>query len=123
MTFGLGGVMSLARISFLLFVATLTTLMPSSVAFAQDKGRLGVEIEDLTKEEADKLGVPQGSGARVKKVIEGGPAATAGLLPDDIILSLDGLDVAGAKDLIASVQARSPGEQLLLRVSRGGSER
>src|SRR5215468_2840583 len=81
------------------------------------KGQLGVEVKDLTKEEADKLGLPPGRGVRVVRVVEGG------LAPDDVLLSLDGSDVTGVKEFVAAIQARSPGAQVLLRASRGGAER
>jgi S1-C subfamily serine protease len=100
----------------------LTAIVLSGFAFAQDKGRLGVEVKDLTKEEAEKLGLPEGHGVRVVRSVESGPAAVAGLMADDIILSIDGADVTDMKDLIAIIQARSPGEQVLLRVSRNGTE-
>jgi WD40 repeat protein len=60
---------------------------------------------------------------RVVRVGEGGPAATAGVAADDVLLSLDGSDITNAKDFIAAIQARSPGAQVLLRASRGGTER
>jgi S1-C subfamily serine protease len=82
-----------------------------------------VEINDLTKEDADKLGLPLGRGVRVVRVVDGGPAEVAGLLPDDILLSLDGSDIADAKETIAAIQTREPGSQVLLRISRAGTER
>ena len=90
---------------------------------AQGKGQLGVEINDLTKEEADKLGLPLGRGVRVVRVVDGGPAEVAGLLLNDILLSLDGSDITGAKETVAAIQSRKPGTQVLLRISRGGTER
>ena len=90
---------------------------------AQGKVQLGVEINGLTKEEADKLGLPLGRGVRVVRVVDGSPAEVAGLLPDDILLSLDGSDVTGVKETIEAIQTQEPGTQLLLRISRGGSER
>jgi WD40 repeat protein/uncharacterized caspase-like protein len=90
---------------------------------SQQKGQLGVEVKDLTKEEADKLGLPPGHGVRVVRVVEGGPAATAGVAPGDFLLSLDGSDVTGVKAFVAAIQTRPPGAQVLLGASRAGSER
>jgi WD40 repeat protein/tetratricopeptide (TPR) repeat protein len=90
---------------------------------AQGKVQLGVEINDLTKEEADKIGLPPGRGVRVVRVVGGSPAEVAGLLANDILLALDGSDVAGVKETIAAIQTREPGTQVLLRVSRSGAER
>jgi S1-C subfamily serine protease len=52
-----------------LLVAMLTSLTASNAASAQDRGRLGVEIKDLTKEEAEKLGLEQGHGVRVVRSV------------------------------------------------------
>ena len=118
--------MRTVRVSFLLrFIATaLLSIMLAAVgtARAQEKVWLGVEIQDLTKEESDKLGLPQGRGVRVVNPVEGGPAAAAGLVPGDILLSIDGGDVTSVKSFIETIQARPPGAQVQLRLSRGGKE-
>jgi WD40 repeat protein/tetratricopeptide (TPR) repeat protein len=91
-------------------------------AIAQGKVQLGVLMNDLTKEEAEKLGLPLGRGVRVIRVVDGSPAEVAGLLPNDILLSLDGSDITGAKETIAALQSREAGTQILLRILRGGIE-
>src|SRR5262249_32019091 len=122
---GRGRGIGLLVLSALIVLFSLVTARAQGQATAgsQQKGQLGVEVKDLTKEEADNLGLPPGRGVRVVRIIEGGPAAAAGVAPDDVLLSLDGSDITGVKDFVAAIQTRSPGAQVLLRASRGGSER
>src|SRR5262249_33729155 len=62
---------------------------------AQPEGNfLGVRFIDLTKEEAANLGWTSPRGVRIVAAVPGGPAARAGLLPNDVIVSMDGRDIA-----------------------------
>ncbi len=63
----------------------------SGAAGAQEQGmgRLGADLQDVTKAEADALGWESPHGAKLVKLQAGEPAEKAGLLPDDILLSLD----------------------------------
>ena len=56
-------------------------------------GWLGVELAEVTKAEADALGWEAPRGAKVMKVIPGGPAEAAGLLAGDVVWSLDGVEI------------------------------
>jgi WD40 repeat protein len=96
----------------------------SAAARAQETGGyLGVDLQDVTKEEADKLGWEAPRGIKVVRPREDGPAAAAGILPDDIITSLDGQDVESMQGFIASIGDRRAGAQVRLRVLRSGKER
>ena len=53
----------------------------------------------------------------------GGPAEKAGLLPDDILLSLDGMEVENTAGFIAAVSGKAPGAEIKLRLLRGGKEK
>ena len=107
----------------LLFV--MAALLAGGAVWAQEagKGFLGVDLQDVTKEEADKLGWEAPRGAKVVKPSEGGPAAGAGILPNDIVTMLDGQEIDGMASLIAGVGARTPGTQVRLRLLRSGRER
>ena len=73
----------------------------SGAAGAQEqaKGWLGAQLQDVTKQEADALGWESPHGAKVVKPVPGGPAEKAGLLPDDILLSLDGVEAENRRAL------------------------
>ena len=54
------------------------------------RGWLGVNIQSVTEELAEGLKLPQASGALVSNVLQGSPAATAGIEKGDVILKFDG---------------------------------
>lgn len=60
------------------------------------------------------------NGAYVAEVIEGLPAAQAGILVGDIIISIDGVDATMEVDLRNRIYAHQPGDQVTLEVLRDG---
>lgn len=69
---------------------------------------------------ADPTGTP--AGVTVADVTEGGPADQAGLLPEDIITSVDGVKVQTVEELTSYIQSKAIGDELLLTVWRSGEE-
>ena len=63
------------------------------------RGWLGVQIQQITPELVQSLGLPTAVGALVVKVGAGSPAATAGFEQGDIILSINGRDITRMRDL------------------------
>jgi S1-C subfamily serine protease len=59
-------------------------------------------------------------GALVTQVIPGGPADQAGLQQGDVIMAVNTQQVGGPTDIAGVVDARSIGDQVLLRIERGG---
>jgi S1-C subfamily serine protease len=68
-------------------------------------------------------GTGDDSGARIVRVIAGGPAAKAGLRRGDKIVAVDGRAVTTPDDLTAQVARHKPGERAGLTVLRGGERR
>jgi putative serine protease PepD len=62
-------------------------------------------------------------GAAVAAVKSGGPAAGAGLRVGDVVTALDGKAVGGSDALVSAVDAHKPGDQVTLKVRRGGDTR
>jgi putative serine protease PepD len=86
------------------------------------------QIKDGGKVERAYLGISNGtpqdrSGAVIQSVAPGGPAASAGLQPNDKIVDIDGREVQSSEDVSAAVDARKPGEQAKVTVIRGGDRR
>jgi serine protease Do len=86
------------------------------------KGFLGIELKDIAKEEAEGLGWEAPRGIKVVKPNDGGPAANAGILPGDVILSIDGVEVESMQRFVATIGDRGAGAQVRLRVLRSGKE-
>lgn len=81
------------------------------------KPYIGVTVSDVSQE-SQSYGLPQG--AAVRSVIEGGPAAEAGLQEGDIITSVDGEAISGSSELVTRVKAAAAGDVMQLEVYRQG---
>ena len=64
-----------------------------------------------------------GPGVRVASVVPGSPAEKAGVAESDVILQLDGQDVADLPGYSAILRALSPGQTVAVVLSRGGAEK
>ena len=87
------------------------------------RGRLGVVIQEVSKELAESLGLSQPMGAVVNAVEKGGPAEKAGLEPGDVILRVDGKTVGSSSDLPRMVASMRPGSRAAVQVWRKGATR
>ena len=87
------------------------------------RGRIGVVIQEVTKELADSFGLDRPRGALVNAVEKGGPADKAGVETGDIILTFNGKEVESSIDLPRIVAATRPGTRAGVRVWRKGSAR
>ncbi len=83
------------------------------------RGWLGVRIQDVSDDVAEALGLESSAGALVTDVPEG-PAADAGILQGDVILSFDGNDVADTRELVRRVGNAEIGKAVRVRVWREG---
>ncbi|MDK4679889.1 Do family serine endopeptidase [Kingella negevensis] len=84
------------------------------------RGQLGLVIQEVTYNLAQSFGLDKPTGALVVKVVEGGPAAQAGLQLGDIIRSVDNETVKSSSDLPAMIGSMSPGKKIKLGVWREG---
>lgn len=87
------------------------------------RGRIGVVIQDVTKELAESFGLGKTQGALVAKVEKGTPAEKAGLQEGDIILKFDGKAVTQSSDLPRMVGVARPGSLVVVQVWRKGAMR
>ena len=87
------------------------------------RGRLGIEMDDLTPELAKKLGAGSLEGAVVAAVQPDSPAHKAGLRERDVVVALNGRPIRNAAELRARLGLTPIGEQVELRVNRGGEAR
>ena len=84
------------------------------------RGWLGVRIQTVSEEIAENLGLAAASGALVASVTEGGPAEAANIMPGDVILRFDGVDVPTRRDLPRIVADTAVGKQVDVEVWRDG---
>ena len=87
------------------------------------RGRIGVVIQEVTKELAESFGLPKASGALVNSVEKGGPADKAGIEASDVILKFDGKEVSSSSDLPRIVAQSRPGSKATAQVWRKGTAR
>ncbi len=84
------------------------------------RGYLGVQIGQLTPELARKFKVEAGKGALVGEVLDGGPAAKAGVKAGDVIQRVDDTEVSDPRQLRMLVAGIKPGSEIRLGVNRDG---
>ena len=87
------------------------------------RGRLGLEMVDLTPALAKKLGVGAREGVAIASVQPGSPAEKAGLREGEAIVAMNGRPVRGAPELRARLGLTPVGEEVELRVQRGADAR
>jgi len=87
------------------------------------RGRIGVQIGEVTKEVAESLGLGASHGALVRSIEAGSPADKAGLEPGDIIVRFDGKAIDKAADLPRMVGGTKPGTRSNLTVFRRGANK
>lgn len=87
------------------------------------RGRIGVVIQEVTKELADSFGLAKPTGALVNSVEKDGPADKAGLESGDVILKFDGKTISQSADLPRIVGATKPGSKVTMQVWRKNETR
>ena len=85
------------------------------------RGRIGVQIDQVTQEVAESIGLGKAQGALVRAVEPGAPADKAGVEAGDIIVKFEGKVVDKSSDLPRMVGATKPGTRSALTVFRRGS--
>ncbi len=85
------------------------------------RGRMGVVIQEVTKELADSFGLAKAQGALVNAVEKGGPAEKAGIEPGDVVLRFDGKAINTSADLPRVVAATRPGSKVAVGLWRKGA--
>jgi len=86
------------------------------------RGWLGVQIQAVSPEIADSLGLEDGHGALVADVAKSSPADKSGLQVTDVILDFDGEAIEDTRELVRQVAKTAPGEKVPVTVWRDGKQ-
>src|SRR6266545_1914956 len=100
----------------------------SVVAQLKDNGKvtrgwIGVQIQPVTAEIADNLGLKAPQGALVSEPQANGPAVKAGIMAGDVVTAVNGNAVKDARDLAKQIGSMAPGSTAKLTVWRKGEEK
>ena len=87
------------------------------------RGWIGVQIQPVTAEIADSLGLKKAGGALVSEPQPDGPAAKAGIVAGDVITAVDGQAIKDARDLAKRIGGMAPGAAIKLAVLSKGAEK
>ena len=98
------------------------------VAQLRDKGSvtrgwIGVQIQTVTPDLADSLGLKKAAGALVSEPQTNSPAAKAGIESGDVITAVDGKSIADARELARKIGTMAPGSSIKLDLIRQGQEK
>src|SRR5437879_6879728 len=111
-------------IAFSIPASTVKTV----VAQLKDKGSvsrgwIGVQIQPVTSDIADSLGMKKAEGALVAEPQANGPAAKAGIESGDVITSVNGESVKDARELARTIGGMAPGATVKLNVLHKGQDK
>ncbi|CBI76073.1 serine protease [Bartonella clarridgeiae 73] len=85
------------------------------------RGWIGVQIQPVTKEISDSIGLKEAKGALITDPLKG-PAAKAGIKAGDVIIAVNGEKINDARDLAKRIANTTPGETVTLGIWRSGKE-
>ena len=94
-----------------------------SFSFGGDGGYLGVQTEEVTKENFAKLGLRDVRGVAVAKVMENSPAQAANFQEGDVIVKVNGEEITSSRKLTRLISEIAPDHTAKIVVLRVGSER
>ena len=87
------------------------------------RGFIGVQIQDVTADIADAMGLKAASGVLVAEPQASGPAAKAGIAAGDVITAINGNEVKNAREFAKSISNIPPNAMVKLTVMRNGQQK
>jgi len=111
-------------ISFAIPIDVAMNVKEQLVKFGRvQRGKLGVTIQAVSSELAESFGLDKPKGALVSSVEPGSAAEKAGIRPGDVVLAVDGVEVADSADLPRLIGEKRPGSKVRLKLWRDGRSR
>ncbi|PHV17124.1 2-alkenal reductase [Janthinobacterium sp. BJB1] len=110
-------------IGFAIPVSTAKTVMEAIIKDGHVvRGWIGVETQDITPELADSFSLQRSSGAMIAGVVRNGPADKAGIVPGDILLTVEGKPVGDTTEMLNLIAQLPPGGKARMTVLRKNRE-
>ena len=110
-------------IGFAIPVSTAKTVMEAIIKDGHVvRGWIGVETQDITPELAQSFDLQRSSGAIIAGVVRNGPADKAGIVPGDILLTVEGKPVGDTTEMLNLIAQLPPGEKAKMTVLRKNRE-
>lgn len=88
-----------------------------------ERGWLGVQIQPVTSEIADSIGLNEAQGAMIVDANAGEPAAEAGVEPGDVVVAVNDRQIESPRDLARAIAEYDPGSEVDVTVWRNGESR
>lgn len=87
------------------------------------RGWIGVQIQPVTRDIADSMGLKTTDGALVAEPQPGSPAVKAGVKAGDVITAVNGEKIGNARELARRIGTMAPGNSVKLTLLQDGSEK
>ncbi|MDH4275296.1 MAG: PDZ domain-containing protein, partial [Gammaproteobacteria bacterium] len=111
-------------IGFAIPVNMVREIMDQLVQYGEVKrGRLGVAVQDLTPDLANAFNIELREGAVIAQVVDGSPAAIAGLKAGDVVTKINDRHVTNSSDLRNAIGLLRVGQKVNLTITRNRSEK
>ena len=95
---------------------------PAEEAKSTARGWLGVQLQSITAEIAESMGLKAAEGALIAEPQPNSPATKAGLKAGDVITSIDGTPIKEMPEVARKIAAMQPGSTVELGIIRDGAE-
>jgi serine protease Do len=85
-----------------------------------ERGWIGVQVQPLTKEIAESIGMKEAAGALITSIQPDSPAVASGLKPADVVTSINGAKIKDSRDLARQIAALAPNSTVTIEYLRDG---
>ena len=110
-------------IGFAIPVSTARKVLEQIVAYGEVvRGWVGVEMREITPEQAATFGLPENRGVLIRSVLRGSPADKSGIHPGDVLIAIDGHRVQEPRNMLDLVASLAPGQTAAFLIRRDDKE-
>ena len=110
-------------IGFAVPINTVRDLLPQLRTGKVVRGRIGVQVTQVPREDFEQFGLKTRAGAVVASVAPGGAAAKGGVKPGDVIVQFNGRPIPNSDELVKMVVGTKPGTSVPVKVLRDKQEK